>query len=492
MSTQVFTSPSPVESIASHREKEAVRQLASFPARGATVASFVLADAAAMLVVGLLAASVLSISADGAPLVSAIPQVWMPLAGLLVLAFAVSGLYRVRSLHPAQEIRSVTILTAIVGGAFTSGLYLLTPVPDGVLLVTLTLVVLAVVAVPVVRGLFRVCCARLPWWGVPAVVISSEDAASGVLDTLKRWPELGITPVGLVQPGSEETVREVPVIGEDDQALFWARRQGITHAVLSRPDLAHRERAHLVGRYRRIFPHVSVIPAGADTPAFCPARICSEGLHGFDVTGGPRLAEQAVKRVMDVLVASVLLVLLAPLWGTIALLVKLDSEGLVLFRQERMGQDGQRFILYKFRTMYKDAEARLDGLLALDPELRAEYETFHKLQKDPRVTRVGGLLRSLSLDELPQLLNVVKGDMSLVGPRAYLPEEQIEMNGYHHAILERPPGITGLWQVGGRNELTFEERVTTDMHYAQHWSLWLDLYILVRTVPVVLSGEGAC
>ena len=492
MSTQVFTRPSPAESIASHHGEEGVRRLASFPTRGVTVASFVMADVAAMLVVGLLAAAVLSIGTEGALLVSIIPQVWAPLALLLMLAFAVSGLYQVRSVHPAQEIRSATILTAIVGGSFTAGLYLVAPAPAGGVLVTLTLVLLAVVAVPLVRGLFRVCCARLAWWGVPAVVISSEEAASEVLDTLMRWPELGITPVGLVQPGPPDAIREVPVIGGDDRALFWARRQGITHAVLSRPDLSHQDRAQLVARYRRIFSHVSVIPAEADTPALCPARVSTEGLHGFDVTGRPRLAEQAVKRVVDVLLAGVLLVLLAPLWATIALLVKFDSEGPVLFRQDRMGQNGQLFTLYKFRTMYQDAEARLDELLASDPELRAEYETFHKLQQDPRVTRVGQLLRSLSLDEFPQLLNVVKGDMSLVGPRAYVPEERIKMNGCHHAILERPPGITGLWQVAGRNELTFDERVRTDVHYNQNWSFWMDLYILVRTVPVVVTREGAC
>jgi len=142
--------------------------------------------------------------------------------------------------------------------------------------------------------------------------------------------------------------------------------------------------------------------------------------------------------------------------------------------------------------MYEDAEERLEGLLESNPEMREEYEEFRKLRDDPRVTEMGEILRATSLDELPQLLNVLRGEMSLVGPRAYIPCEQKEMNGAHDTVLQCRPGITGLWQVGGRNDLSFDERVAMDVHYNRHWSFWMDLYILVRTVPVVLTGEGAC
>src|SRR5690606_29732910 len=140
---------------------------------------------------------------------------------------------------------------------------------------------------------------------------------------------------------------------------------------------------------------------------------------------------------------------------------------------------------------YTDASSRLQDILSRDEALRKEYQTFRKLRHDPRVTRIGALLRRYSLDELPQLWNVLRGEMSLVGPRAYLFEELEIMGDMEPIILQNPPGITGLWQVSGRNHLSFEERVNLDVHYVHNWNFWLDAYILARSVPVVLRGEGA-
>ena len=145
----------------------------------------------------------------------------------------------------------------------------------------------------------------------------------------------------------------------------------------------------------------------------------------------------------------------------------------------------------KFRTMHTDAEARLAGLLDSDPALRAEYGMFHKLNVDPRVTGIGRLLRKYSLDELPQIWNVLIGDMSLVGPRPYLEREIPEMAQKEAIVLRVKPGVTGIWQVTTRNESTFEERVNLDVEYVRNWSPWLDLYILARTVPVVIGGTGS-
>jgi Undecaprenyl-phosphate galactose phosphotransferase WbaP len=198
-----------------------------------------------------------------------------------------------------------------------------------------------------------------------------------------------------------------------------------------------------------------------------------------------------VKRAVDVVGALVGLLVLSPLLAGIALLIRLDAPGAVFYRQERMGREGRIVTILKFRTMYTDADQKLAEILDQDPTLRQEYEQYHKLQDDPRVTRIGQVLRRYSLDELPQILNVLRGDMSLVGPRAYMPSELEKMNGLARAVLQSPPGMTGLWQVSGRNRLSFVDRVNLDVHYIQNWSLWLDLYLLVRTGPVVFSGEGA-
>jgi Undecaprenyl-phosphate galactose phosphotransferase WbaP len=243
--------------------------------------------------------------------------------------------------------------------------------------------------------------------------------------------------------------------------------------------------------YARFFDHVVRVTA-PHGPAVWTTGRAGRGLQGDTINdGAEHPIPSGLKRILDIAGAFVILTLISPLLLTMSLLIRLDSDGPVLYRQERMGENGRTFTLLKFRSMYSDAEDRLEQVLKNDPKRRREYEKYRKLRDDPRVTDVGHVLRRYSLDELPQLLNVLRGDMSLVGPRAYMPEELPKMKGLERVILRTRPGVTGLWQVSGRNELTFEKRVDLDVHYVQNWSVWLDLYLLIRTVPTVLRGEGA-
>jgi lipopolysaccharide/colanic/teichoic acid biosynthesis glycosyltransferase len=202
-------------------------------------------------------------------------------------------------------------------------------------------------------------------------------------------------------------------------------------------------------------------------------------------------AQRAVKRIIDLAGAAVALAICAPLFLAIALLIELESPGQVLFRQARIGADGRRFTLLKFRTMHACAGERLQEALERSPALRMEFSERQKLVDDPRITRVGRLLRRCSLDELPQLWNVMVGDMSLVGPRPFLPEQSGLYGPAIHFYRQVRPGLTGLWQVSGRNELSFRERVELDVAYVVRWSPWLDLAILLRTPWVVLTQRGA-
>ena len=201
---------------------------------------------------------------------------------------------------------------------------------------------------------------------------------------------------------------------------------------------------------------------------------------------GPRLA----KRVMDATLTSLGVFFVLPFLALIALLIKLDSKGPIFYSQNRLGKDGEFFKAYKFRTMHGDGESRLKSILDADPQLRAEYEIYHKLRKDPRVTRIGRVLRKFSLDEFPQLLNVIIGDMSLVGPRPYIEREVTEMGGQEKIILRAPPGMTGMWQVSDRNATSFAQRVQIDVYYVRNWSPWLDIHILAKTFGVVVKGSG--
>jgi exopolysaccharide biosynthesis polyprenyl glycosylphosphotransferase len=206
------------------------------------------------------------------------------------------------------------------------------------------------------------------------------------------------------------------------------------------------------------------------------------GLRRVELTG----FQQTIKRVFDLVVAGLLLVALAPVIAACALAVRLEGSGPVLFRQRRIGRYGREFTMHKFRSMVPDAEHHL---AALAPRNQADGPLF-KLRGDPRVTRVGRVLRAWSLDELPQLLDVLRGDMSLVGPRPPLRGEAANYGAWLPNRLRVKPGVTGLWQVSGRHRLSFEDYVRYDLFYVENWSLVMDLFILLRTIPTVLRRSG--
>jgi lipopolysaccharide/colanic/teichoic acid biosynthesis glycosyltransferase len=213
-----------------------------------------------------------------------------------------------------------------------------------------------------------------------------------------------------------------------------------------------------------------------------------------------RRSALVIKRVIDIVISALALIICAPLFVVIVLAIKASSAGPALFRQERVGQYGQRFTFFKFRSMYvnndhsihKEYVTKMIANQAERKALEGHDGGFYKLTDDKRITRVGRILRRTSLDELPQILNVLKGDMSLVGPRPPIPYELTAYQTWHRRrILEAKPGITGLWQVTGRSRVTFDEMVRLDLRYATSWSPWLDIRILMRTPLAVIRGDGA-
>jgi exopolysaccharide biosynthesis polyprenyl glycosylphosphotransferase len=198
-----------------------------------------------------------------------------------------------------------------------------------------------------------------------------------------------------------------------------------------------------------------------------------------------------VKRAFDAVVSATALVVLAPVLVACALAIKLDTPGPVFFRQRRVGKDERRFAVLKFRSMYVDAEARKGEFAGLNFHGGGNEHGMFKIRQDPRITRVGSFLRRTSLDELPQLVNVLRGEMSLVGPRPLIESEHAQISGRFRRRSAITPGITGLWQVNGRSELPFEEMISLDLLYAATWSLRRDLKLLARTVSAVLRGDGA-
>ena len=198
-----------------------------------------------------------------------------------------------------------------------------------------------------------------------------------------------------------------------------------------------------------------------------------------------------LKRTVDITASAAALLLLSPVFLVTSLAIRKDSDGPAMFTQKRIGKDGKLFEIYKFRTMVPDADKKLFEMLEKDEKAREEYKLNKKLKNDPRITKLGNFLRKTSIDELPQLINVLKGDMSLVGPRPYLPREIKDMGEYYDTIIESKPGITGLWQVSGRSNTTFEQRLEFDKEYSENKGFLYDMGLLTKTVGVVVKKNGA-
>jgi Undecaprenyl-phosphate galactose phosphotransferase WbaP len=335
-------------------------------------------------------------------------------------------------------------------------------------------------------------------WGKPVVILSYRETGTNstniaiLLD--QKW-ELGYNPIAVFnyRLGTAESPSE----GIEHQRVLanvvdLARERAVDTAIFAMPHARREQLVKLVGQASVSFKHVLVIP---DLNGVTNSAVLARDLAGtFAVEIKYNLLNPwalRAKRVADLVATVVGGTLIIPLLSVLALLVYLESRGPVFYTDRRMGRDGNLFSCVKFCTMVPDAETLLQRMLEEDPELRAEYSTYHKLHDDPRITGVGRFLRKTSLDELPQLWNVVRGEMSLVGPRPYLPRESKEIGIAQSEILRVPPGITGPWQVAGRNQASFGERVHMDVHYVRDWSIWLDLVLLARTVKVVLLRRGA-
>ena len=329
------------------------------------------------------------------------------------------------------------------------------------------------------------------------LVVGAGVAGRRVMGALLGQPTLGYRLVGFVDEANEERVYLateggvgwVDRLGTPDDVAELVQRRQIDEVIVALPAEAH----------DRVLRIVESCRAGDVTFKIVPdlLQLSLDRVELGEVAGLPLIGFQeatirgwnfAVKRTMDVLLAAVVLALAAIPMVAIAVAVKLDSRGPVFWRQRRIGLDGRPFDCVKFRSMVADAEARRDDLVTAsagtDPRL-------FKLRDDPRRTRVGRFLRRWSLDELPQFWHVFRGEMSVVGPRPPLPEEVAGYDEWHRKRLLVTPGLTGLWQVNGRSDLTFDEMVRLDLYYAEHWSPWLDVKVVLRTIPAVLTGRGA-
>jgi Undecaprenyl-phosphate galactose phosphotransferase WbaP len=416
---------------------------------------------------------------------------------LSVIAFAAMGLYPGVALNPAEELRRSAVTVTLVYVALAAATFLAKEAEVYSRGAFVLAWAMSVVAGPMMRGFLRRRFAAKGWWGYPVAILGSGPVARDVILRLSRHPELGLKPalvlsdgVGGEPPGTE--VEGVSVVGGLDSAAVAGRELRIPYAIVAMPEAGREASLKIVERYGKVFSHLVVVSDLFGSSIMWISGLDLGGILGFEVQQrlllpGPR----RTKRLMDLVLLALGSVPVLILVAVLAVIVKLTSPGPVFFGQTRIGQGGRRFTAWKFRSMVADAERVLESYLATNPAEREQWDRDHKLKRDPRITAFGSFLRRSSLDELPQLWNVLKGEMSLVGPRPIVEAEIKHYSHRYHLYGRLKPGLTGLWQVSGRNDTTYAERVDYDSYYVRNWSVWLDLVILGRTVWTVVSGRGA-
>jgi len=419
---------------------------------------------------------------------------------LLLIMFGGRGHYSSR--HPFwTEARDVSIAVLIFAMADSSLQFAFKDQPS-----RLWLILTWVAAIPLLllgRIMLRRILLAAGMWNLRTLMIGEGEAASNAIEALQSEAYLGYNVVAHTafsgfDPDSDNAA-------ENDSHL--TRSGGsVGHAVM---DLVTQTQAQFIvlapspdqfGKLDQLVRHLdrwhmsyAVVPPlrGISLLSLEPQHFYSHDLMMLTFRSSlTSPAARALKRSFDLVVSSLLALFLAPLFLALAAAVKWDG-GPALFRQKRVGKNGQIFECLKFRSMVVDADKRLADLLQSDTAARAEWDREHKLKNDPRITRIGDFLRRTSFDELPQIFNVLKGEMSLVGPRPIVQDEVAKYGDNIDYYLSAAPGITGLWQVSGRNDTTYKRRVELDRWYIQNWSLWQDIAILFKTIPAVMSKDGA-
>jgi exopolysaccharide biosynthesis polyprenyl glycosylphosphotransferase len=352
----------------------------------------------------------------------------------------------------------------------------------------------ALLLIAVGRAAARAACRRTDTYVQNTIVLGASWLGQRVAQKFVQHPEYGVRVVGFVDdhPPVESHLRpkELPVLGTTEHLSELTRQLQVERVVLAAPGASQRKIIGLARALNEEGVHVDVVPHLFEILDPQAEIHSAEGLAliALPPARWPR-SSLVLKRALDLTIASISLVLLLPFFAIVAAAIVLDSGAPVFFRQERIGASGRAFRIRKFRTMVPDADARKDDVAHLNKHVNGDRRMF-KIPGDPRTTRVGRFLRAYSLDEFPQLVNVLRGEMSLVGPRPLIPEEDRHVHGWRRKRLRLKPGMTGLWQVLGRDGIPFEEMVQLDYRYVTHWSVTNDLKLILRTLPLLRRAHA--
>lgn len=408
------------------------------------------------------------------------------------------GLFPASGMNPVRELRSQISSISISFVLLVALNGLVGEVTRNEILTILFAFPLCVAIAPPSRFCTRKIAAQFAWWGEKVIIVGQGRQAVSVYQFLQRLPQRGLKPLGFVvdEPSDYWNIEhdlQTEFLGTTDELVRICRMRQCHWVIAAVADMDEAEVAQILVQ-GSLVPNLIVLNTNLSMPTMWAGLFDTAGLAGIHIQD--RLLfpfQRHLKRLSDIAGAAVLLLFSSPLVLIIAMWVKVASPGPVFYQHHgRIGRSGQEFGAWKIRTMVLHSDDILQQYLATHPEAQAEWARDLKLKNDPRIIRgVGNFLRRTSLDELPQLWNVFKGDMSLVGPRPIVSKEIEKYREFYGLYQRVRPGMTGVWQVSGRNNTSYEDRVRLDSYYVQNWSVWLDYFILLRTFRTVLLREGS-
>ena len=418
----------------------------------------------------------------------------------ILLLFAFMGLYPGIMIPAAEQVKKYTISTffgfsVITSFVLVSSLTQSNPaafIKGGsanvpILFAFILAFIFSVFLLPTFREFAKRKFCQRSWWGVPAVIYCTANSADEVILKLNRNKYLGYKAAVIIDAALKEPAIKdgIPAFPPDNDIIDTIHNYNIKQAILCD---YHGEISSIMTTYRY------TIAVSKAQSSFTSSQQLKDiaGIIGFaSIHNLTFKTNLFLKRLMDVGLIVFFSPLLLPVFLILIILTKCTSKGPVFYGHKRVGKNGKEFKCWKFRSMCIDADKKLEEILANDPVMRAEWEKDRKFTNDPRVTKFGKFLRKTSLDELPQLINILIGQMSFVGPRPVTEPELKKYGKYRDFVLSVSPGLSGMWQTSGRSDTEYEERISLDSYYIQNWSIWLDIWILIKTVYVVLKGRGA-
>lgn len=332
---------------------------------------------------------------------------------------------------------------------------------------------------------------------IPLLIIGAKEEALAFVKAINS--DIGMSSykiIGLISDKNPiKGLENYPLLGDFKDIEKTIKTTGVNNVLIAIPYLEQAKMQNIIHRVQPLVKNICIIPnlqaipmGGADLETFFDEKFMLIKIRN----NLARNINKFIKLIFDIVVGLLICIPVIPIIIVCAIWVKMDSKGPIFYNAKRIGKNGKEFTCYKFRSMYVNSDELLTLYLEENPVAKKEWDEFQKLHDfDPRVTKAGKIMRKMSLDELPQIFNVLKGEMSLVGPRPYLPREKEMMGHFYNVIISTVPGITGYWQVNGRSDVTFEGRLRMDDWYIRNWSVWMDIVLLIKTIKVVFSSKGA-